>query len=396
MADVCSFSHCNIAATGSFDASHGLWFPRDPKKIEATIVKPLWPQAVGGSFVVMTPAQTIHHQFITQPLMSRAWVVQERILAPRALHFSPSQVFWECEHMFACETIPKNFPTDFADIFSDGGYFNPWNNNITYWDDLVQVYSSCSLTYPGDKLIALSGVARRAHELVPNTYDVYLAGIWKSNILNNLLWHLARLEHPPRKLYRGTEYRAPSWSWASVDGRINNFFIYRHQDKYIVKPLTTLHSYNIQTACADPFGQVLSARLTLTGFVFCISFGSIVIREPAGIGQSEVRIEFIESTRGHVLKETNSLVNPYLRFDDPTIEKSIANGEKYKLPFHGIIIRSLQPLPGITLDPQVHGLILRATRTNEFERVGIFQLTIPTAEVESMLFSLSKERIVLI
>jgi hypothetical protein len=38
----------------------------------------------------------------------RGWVLQERVLSPRVLHFSREQVFWECRQLRACESFPDN------------------------------------------------------------------------------------------------------------------------------------------------------------------------------------------------------------------------------------------------------------------------------------------------
>jgi hypothetical protein len=56
--------------------------------------------------------ETINHQgFSTDPshfdirlpLLKRAWVFQERLLAPRYLNFSQSELVWECANGTVCE-----------------------------------------------------------------------------------------------------------------------------------------------------------------------------------------------------------------------------------------------------------------------------------------------------
>ena len=44
------------------------------------------------------------------PLGRRAWVVQERLLAPRVIHFGANQLFWECNGLKACELYPNGLP----------------------------------------------------------------------------------------------------------------------------------------------------------------------------------------------------------------------------------------------------------------------------------------------
>ena len=43
------------------------------------------------------------------PLMGRGWVHQERLLAPRVLHFGKTGLAWECEDLMASEAFPTGF-----------------------------------------------------------------------------------------------------------------------------------------------------------------------------------------------------------------------------------------------------------------------------------------------
>jgi hypothetical protein len=82
-----------------------------------------------------------------------------------------------------------------------------------HWQLFCCHYTYRELTFPADKLPAISGLARRiAHRQISDTE--YLAGLWKCDLMSCLLWY-------PKE--RGKElknYRAPSWSWASLDGAI--------------------------------------------------------------------------------------------------------------------------------------------------------------------------------
>jgi hypothetical protein len=50
------------------------------------------------------------NQYIeNSPLCKRAWVLQERFLAPRTLHFEATQLFWECRQIQAPEMYPHGF-----------------------------------------------------------------------------------------------------------------------------------------------------------------------------------------------------------------------------------------------------------------------------------------------
>lgn len=81
-----------------------------------------------------------------------------------------------------------------------------------HWDQIVQLYTGANLTRADDKLVAISGLAR---ETLKEVKDSYYAGLWGSDFATNLLWYLPFQQRRPP-----IAYRAPSWSWASVDGRV--------------------------------------------------------------------------------------------------------------------------------------------------------------------------------
>ena len=83
-----------------------------------------------------------------------------------------------------------------------------------FWRSLVTAYSTMAITNPQDKLPAILGLA---NELRSVFGDDYLAGLWKNDLHNNLLLTC----EAPRALSTKTRYRAPSWSWASVEGAIS-------------------------------------------------------------------------------------------------------------------------------------------------------------------------------
>ncbi|KAM5362497.1 hypothetical protein ACJA88_013996 [Fusarium oxysporum] len=68
-----------------------------------------------------------------------------------------------------------------------------------------------------DKLPALSGLAQQRKQV---RGGVYLAGLWQDSLLHDLCWYHVRNYNDPTSGgvgRRSALYRAPSWSWASVD-----------------------------------------------------------------------------------------------------------------------------------------------------------------------------------
>lgn len=79
---------------------------------------------------------------------------------------------------------------------------------------MIEDYTARSITKHTDRLPALSGLAQA---VVQETKGVYLAGLWKTGLLEGLLWCKAR---GGQALTKTPEYVAPSWSWASVVGPV--------------------------------------------------------------------------------------------------------------------------------------------------------------------------------
>ncbi|ATZ52043.1 hypothetical protein BCIN_07g05690 [Botrytis cinerea B05.10] len=88
------------------------------------------------------------------------------------------------------------------------------------WHHFVTLFSSLKFRHSSDYLLAASGMASRfsGYFLLPNSYigQRYLAGLWMRNLPSDLCWWVKVIEgHCVPS--RAEPYRAPTWSWASVD-----------------------------------------------------------------------------------------------------------------------------------------------------------------------------------
>lgn len=139
------------------------------------------------------------------PLNRRAWVLQERLLSRRNLHFTKREVFWECPERACCESVSDlRFPRgadDDSDIKAPHWKLPITHNTYTErygvicppqslaiyekWADIVSVYTPAGLTFPSDKLVALGGVARQTKNLLN---DAYISGHWLRYLPGDLLW----------------------------------------------------------------------------------------------------------------------------------------------------------------------------------------------------------------
>ncbi|KAH6669859.1 heterokaryon incompatibility protein-domain-containing protein [Halenospora varia] len=288
MKDVYANSACNIAAAASDSPYGGLFRTRDVSALQPGIIQSSSfntdPENSGQESVETFHATDMmfwERNVTTTPLHQRGWVFQERLLAPRALHFTNDQVFWECFGGQKCEMYPLGIPLadplrNFSLLFKDQvepstvtstpstSALTPQPNPIMsfetsqLWNDLVEAYTLCSLTMPSDKLVAISGLAHLFHEY---THDTYLAGHWRSHLLSSLYW-MVYDPAPTRFRDRNGKiiYRAPTWSWASNDIRIDYRYL-KTSDVY----LASIIDAQVQTATDDPFGQVSSGYVILEG-----------------------------------------------------------------------------------------------------------------------------------
>jgi len=115
-----------------------------------------------------------------RPLMRRAWVVQERWLSPRMLHFCHDQVYWECNTSAASEVSPE---LSVKGIYKSKALPTQLDTAITLaqrWNLMVCFYSRGHLTYFKDKLVAFSGLARAMQRI---TKDRYVGGLWERDFI---------------------------------------------------------------------------------------------------------------------------------------------------------------------------------------------------------------------
>lgn len=234
-----------------------------------------------------------------EPLSTRAWTLQERLLSPRIIHYARDQMYFECESCLKSED-----GATFGDIYfgmkrlldtqcipynqhglsqsagisfivgQDAGGQYPGARWQGGWLSLIENYSMRNLTVSRDKLTALAGVARAAAE---ETRDRYYAGLWGKHFMEDLFWRMYPQEeiedrrdakNTPIKgkvlgtVRRPAEYRAPSWSWASLDGPV------KHIPLSYSKLVSSIIRCTTIPAGKDPYGRVSGGKLDIEGPIY--------------------------------------------------------------------------------------------------------------------------------
>ncbi|TVY14321.1 hypothetical protein LARI1_G007901 [Lachnellula arida] len=154
----------------------------------------------------------------------RAWTFQERLLSRRILHFTKRALYFECHTSDATEggDKPRTSASMSADPFSierdigllarlkDRGLGDQRRLFDTYYYLAIE-YSRRSLSYQTDKEHAFSAVILRFKEML---LSQYAAGIWKSDLIEGLLWDKQGRTRNAGPITRHTNL--PSWSWFPI------------------------------------------------------------------------------------------------------------------------------------------------------------------------------------
>ena len=264
MASIYQSSHITIVAASAKNADEGFLLPREAPSPANTI--PFMHNGFRAGTVKIrrrvTDLEILMREVPAPPLQpvdSRAWTLQEQLLSQRLLVYCTDTLQWRCKGVVAnlesskCvpqpdelrwsaffvrpEPVPLLLNQDTVDVrsgvedlmhtefkntvisitpsASSLGQQAPEHKRIsklrTQWAHLVERYSLRSMTYASDKFVALAGIAEKFGDALRTNY---VAGLWEDHILEYLMWH------PNGGATRTSAYRAPSWSWASFDGRI--------------------------------------------------------------------------------------------------------------------------------------------------------------------------------
>lgn len=306
MASIYSNSYLTIAATACADPSATLfserWTEYILNKERIRIGVGSIPIRSEEGTVRMRPSLHLAHDRFTKvdnaqdhmtdaPLLTRAWTYQERLLPAHTLHFHAEELVWECKSGVRCECghldhqeIPcKPQPDRWLKSFiaqaeqADKSLEDLCN----IWMDLMSEYSGLSLTYEGDRLPALSGLAVNFSN---KPLGEYVAGMWTKALPALLLWEVCSHSEKPRRQCDVSSPSAPSWSWASVRLSSGVAVTYTRAINVAAEVLDDLEIVTVRADVVgkNPYGWVRNAVLQVRGrTVECVAIeiagGGIVL-----------------------------------------------------------------------------------------------------------------------
>ncbi|SJL14218.1 uncharacterized protein ARMOST_17674 [Armillaria ostoyae] len=206
-----------------------------------------------------------------EPVDERAWCLEERALSPCRLIYTTHTLLYECQtshdningapnFVELCDTedipwLPDSiFLASHRSESSSAELHLDDKTSLKAWCDILETYTLRALTKPRDRLVALSGIVEQFHRVWPQSR--YLTGLWEHQLPRTLLWFNRRkLERHRRE---GHRYRAPSWSWASMDGGI---FMGLCVNEDIL--CSVVRCEVVATWQGNPYGKVVDGELVL-------------------------------------------------------------------------------------------------------------------------------------
>ncbi|KAL1876561.1 hypothetical protein Daus18300_002805 [Diaporthe australafricana] len=182
------------------------------------------------------------------PTRTRGWCFQEAMLSRRLITFGTEQLSFRCttetcfEHtaLEVLNGVPLTLESKETPVFhpdrqqlSDqpGGALATRHAVLEHWYVMLVEFTNRRLSNPHDIFACVSSLAQAAAPYLEGSR--YLAGLWETSLVRGLLWRpsyygageptvLTRPQPSVLAPGPGPVVRAPSWSWAAVEGSIDH------------------------------------------------------------------------------------------------------------------------------------------------------------------------------
>ncbi|KAI1743163.1 heterokaryon incompatibility protein-domain-containing protein [Xylaria scruposa] len=215
MEQVFSSAYCTLAATcaGGFDDG---FLKNRPERQYVTM---RGPDGDSSAYYVCEPIDDFNNHVDQSELNRRGWVLQERALSRRTIHFTETQTYWECGKGVRCETLTK-MKNQKASFLGDSNF--PYSaedyvkgKKIKLIQSLYERYSNMALTVPSDRPFAIKGLESR---LIHTFGGTGRYGVLQIYMHRCLLWRRSGAPLMPITSLAGKS--VPSWSWMAYKGGI--------------------------------------------------------------------------------------------------------------------------------------------------------------------------------
>ena len=234
MASIYKNAAVTIAASCSENSTDGFL----SKKIRPFLPKDSFhiPMSNGKKGTVYLSAEAYEPE---HPLDKRGWALQESILSSRILKFSDYELLWQCKEvdLHGVTGVGLQYqqplevqPWTIFDEDAEPRSRNLDSHKISLWKTLIQQYTKRDLTDPEDRLRAVTEITNVLKRL---WRDTNIHGHWTKWFIELLAWQKPDIDREQERCLK----RAPSWSWASLNGTVYYEWRFRIEDAK-VKSLT--------------------------------------------------------------------------------------------------------------------------------------------------------------
>ena len=295
-------------------------------------------------------------------LDTRCWILQEQILSTRTLTFSKGELYWDCMCLNASERHPMGIPlresSDMRDrdvqVFKEYVYGKADLSNrarITRfhicWRTIVEMYTERELTKAKDKLHAFQGIT---NALKDNLGVDVLAGQIATDV-TCLAWKVkGDFEYLPMLK---AAWRAPSWSWASIDAAIEHAW-------YSEVPIISASEPLVEFV---DFPKDVSSQVDLSNAPLHVR-GRLIPATLCGTGPYHLKLESKEAYYQRGLKGDAPVETKSIQAKLYPDTKKFFNGQVWAIN----VLRNGAYVAGLCL--------ISSGKSGEFERFGVYNFKI--------------------
>lgn len=184
-----SSSYCAIAATSAGNSHEGFLRTRSTR-LDNICVRVNSGRSSPGNVYVCEAIDDFAHDVEQGALNQRGWVLQERALSRRTIHFTATQTYWECGVGIRCESL-ATLESEKLAILGDPKFpefleANVLGSRVLLFQYLFSWYSKLGLTRQTDKPIAILSLEQRLATAFESK-SVY--GVFERYLHRSLLWY---------------------------------------------------------------------------------------------------------------------------------------------------------------------------------------------------------------
>ncbi|KAF2644205.1 HET-domain-containing protein, partial [Massarina eburnea CBS 473.64] len=209
-------AYCTIAATSARDSTRGFLARPTTQHKEPQYVKAL--HYSRGPVYISRVLDDYYSDVETGVLNQRAWVLQERALSRRTIHFTHNQTYWECGEVVPTDCLYRSSKSLFlGDPMFPAFLARPrGRDKVELFRHVFSMHTQLDITVPTDRPIAISGLVDRMAEAFRTTAT---HGIFDDYLHRSLLWQRNGATRMQRISY-AADRRVPSGSWMAYTGQI--------------------------------------------------------------------------------------------------------------------------------------------------------------------------------